>query len=280
MKITILKPYGWCFGVANAIKTIKIIKKKHPNQKIYLIGRLVHNEHLIQQIKSNNIIFLNDDSHSRIDLLKKIKNKQAVIVFSAHGSPINALSYAKTHFNFVYDLTCRYINNNVKLVKKLLSLNYKVIYFGKKHHPETNAILSLNKAIQLAEDKANIVTNNKHKYALVNQSTIPIFDIPLLNDNIKIFNTTCKVVQNRYDNVKKLKNVDLLIIIGDIHSNNSNQLINLAKLKKIPVKLIENEKNIKTTLFDKVNHLAIASGTSVEPTLVTNIIKKIKTTMK
>jgi 4-hydroxy-3-methylbut-2-enyl diphosphate reductase len=106
----------------------------------------------MDELEKMGVIILNDNDKSRLALLKTIKNPQAVIVLSAHGTPQEALSYSSTHFQKVYDLTCPFLQSNFTLIKRLITQGYHVIYYGKRHHPETQAILSLSPYIVLVED--------------------------------------------------------------------------------------------------------------------------------
>ena len=43
MVVEILKNSGYCYGVKNAIEIAFKLRKENPNQKIYVLGMLVHN---------------------------------------------------------------------------------------------------------------------------------------------------------------------------------------------------------------------------------------------
>jgi 4-hydroxy-3-methylbut-2-enyl diphosphate reductase IspH len=73
-----------------------------------------------------------------------------------------------------------------------------------------------------------------------------------------------------------LKNIDLLLIIGDAHSNNVNQLVNLAKKRKINVKLINSKKDINKSIFVGTKHVIVTSGTSTSTKEVNEIVDYIK----
>ncbi|MDR0739358.1 MAG: hypothetical protein LBF00_00510 [Mycoplasmataceae bacterium] len=286
-KIVILKPCGCCYGVRQAIKKINSICKKHQKQKIYLIGWLVHNTQIMQKIRNKHVIVLNDNNHSRISSLKEIKDHNAVIVFSAHGTPIDALKYACQRFTNVYDLTCQYVNNNLAIAQKLLKKKYKILYYGKKKHPETKAIKSLSKNIHVIESTNDISKINKQaKYAFINQTTAPTYLVKKIiklihqkNYKTKIINTTCLSTRQRYSNIENLTNIDFLLVVGDKASNNANQLLNLAKIKKINCKLIQTKNQINKKMFKRINTLAITSATSVSTTDFLKIIDKIKQKM-
>ena len=59
MVVEILKNSGYCYGVKNAIKIAFKLRKENPNQKIYVLGMLVHNEEIIKKLELENIITIN-----------------------------------------------------------------------------------------------------------------------------------------------------------------------------------------------------------------------------
>jgi 4-hydroxy-3-methylbut-2-enyl diphosphate reductase IspH len=84
----------------------------------------------------------------------------------------------------------------------------------------------------------------------------------------------------RYANIQKLRNTEMLMVIGDEHSNNVNQLVELAKNYKINTVLVNDVQKITIDLFDNINNLVITSGTSVDPKHVQAIVDKIKTIVR
>lgn len=106
----------------------------------------------MQTLQKKGILVLDDRQKTRLELLTKIKDPNAVIVFSAHGTPQEALDYANTHFKQFYDLTCPYLQDHFILIKRLIKQGYRIIYYGKKQHPETHAVLSFSSHIYLIEN--------------------------------------------------------------------------------------------------------------------------------
>jgi 4-hydroxy-3-methylbut-2-enyl diphosphate reductase len=102
-------------------------------------------------IKNKGVIILDDTKKTRLELLNKIRDPQAIIVLSAHGSSQEVIDYANTHFKQYYDLTCPYLLDNFNLIKRLIKQGHRIIYYGKRNHPETQTVLSFNPYIQLVE---------------------------------------------------------------------------------------------------------------------------------
>jgi 4-hydroxy-3-methylbut-2-enyl diphosphate reductase len=140
----------------------------------------------MRALAKKHVIVLDDQAVSRLNLLKKIPaKKNAVVVLSAHGSEKNTLSYAKNNFGYCYDLTCKYIHENIKIINELLDKKNIIIFLGKKNHPETKAILSYSPKIIYIEsikDLSKIKFGATKKYCLLNQTTMPQYAI---SDSLK-----------------------------------------------------------------------------------------------
>ena len=55
MRVDIIPPFGFCFGVKKAIEDAIKIKKENPNKRIFIYGDLVHNKHVMDYLVSENI---------------------------------------------------------------------------------------------------------------------------------------------------------------------------------------------------------------------------------
>ncbi|GHU47716.1 4-hydroxy-3-methylbut-2-enyl diphosphate reductase [Bacilli bacterium] len=272
MKLKILKPNGWCAGVQHSVNQLNKIINQHPDKQIYLFGDLVHNHAIMDDFYKSGVQVIKD--------LQLIKNKQAVVVFPAHGVPIKELAYAKANFKYVYDLTCKILLTNYRTIKKL-STRYSILYYGYKNHPESKAILSLNNRISLVSDSSKIKPNKK--YALVNQSTIPLSVVKIAFDKlilqapqIEYFPTTCRAAQLRHNVIVSLRNIDCLLVCGDEKSNNTIELVNLAQQHRISAMLISNELGAHHFQPRKNTRYAIISGTSIQPSFFKLICKILK----
>jgi 4-hydroxy-3-methylbut-2-enyl diphosphate reductase len=211
-------------------------------------------------------------------------------VLPTHGTTKEVLTYVNKYFKYVYDLTCKKLCRNFQIVNDLIKKDYQIIYYGKRNHPETNVISSIAPNIIIVENQDDIKRikfGHLKKYALINQSTFSENFTSkiklLLSQRIKhltYFNTTCPVTSFRQKHLEHLTKTELLLIIGDKSSNNANQLLSLAKEKKIKSKLISNINQIKTPLFTSIKRLTIITATSVSPLQVHQIINKIKTTKR
>ncbi|GHU33458.1 4-hydroxy-3-methylbut-2-enyl diphosphate reductase [Bacilli bacterium] len=275
MKLKILKPNGWCAGVKHSVEQLEKIITKHSPNNVYLLGDLVHNRAVMSRFKKAGVHIVND--------FKLIKHKNSVIVFPAHGTPTKQLNYARANFKHVYNLTCKILLNNYKIIKKI-SRKFVTLYYGYKDHPESKAILSLSNKPSLVSSSSKLKINKQ--YALVNQSTIPLSSVKsILNKlkfqtpHIKHIPTTCSATQQRHNVITHLHGIDCLFVCGDEKSNNTIELVKLSQRCNIPAALISNELEAQFFKPKKNLRYAIISGTSVEPSFfkaVCTILKNKK----
>ena len=57
MEIKIIEPYGFCAGVELVLDKLNKIKATHPNETIYCVGQIVHNNDVIKSLKEKGFIF-------------------------------------------------------------------------------------------------------------------------------------------------------------------------------------------------------------------------------
>ncbi len=274
MKIEVLEPKGYCAGVTNAISVALKAKIDNPQKKVYVLGNLVHNNETNSFLLEKGIITLDSDNpESTINGL----NSGDVLVFPAHGHDPKLDEVAKSKGLTVYDATCPVVKANMATILSKINDGYKVIFIGKKNHPETKAMLSLNHQVFLYDDE--LLNNNQistnDKVFVANQTTLNYASLSDIYDKIKsafrfaeIQNEVCAATRLRQEKLKSIDNdTDLIIVVGSSHSNNTKELyeIALANPYSAPVILIDNVNDLmgdnKECLQNK-NHIVISSGAS------------------
>ncbi len=274
MKIEVLEPKGYCAGVTNAISVALKAKIDNPQKKVYVLGNLVHNNETNSFLLEKGIITLDSDNpESTINGL----NSGDVLVFPAHGHDPKLDEVAKSKGLTVYDATCPVVKANMATILSKINDGYKVIFIGKKNHPETKAMLSLNSQVFLYDDE--LLNNNQistnDKVFVANQTTLNYASLSDIYDKIKsafrfaeIQNEVCAATRLRQEKLKSIdSDTDLIIVVGSSHSNNTKELyeIALANPYSAPVILIDNVNDLmgdnKECLQNK-NHIVISSGAS------------------
>ncbi|MDR1781482.1 MAG: 4-hydroxy-3-methylbut-2-enyl diphosphate reductase [Bacilli bacterium] len=278
MKVKAIVPRGYCYGVVNAINIVLQARKKYPNKKIYILGMIVHNKNIVQAMNNLNIITLDDSNISRYDLLDQIDD--GVVILSAHGSEQKVIDKAKNKNLIVIDGACKDVIKTHNVIKDYLDKGYDVIYLGKENHPEAVAALSIDiNHIHLInhEDDLEKLKIDNNKIVLTNQTTISILSASKVYQKAKelfkdiiIVDEICNATRIRQEAILNLSNeIDLVYVVGDPKSNNSNKLAQLAIKDNRVVKMIESVNDIIIDDLLQANYVGVTSGAST-PTYLTN----------
>lgn len=82
MNVIKISPRGYCYGVVDAMVLAQnaALDKSLP-RPIYILGMIVHNQHVVEAFREQNIISL--DGENRLALLEQID--EGTVIFTAHG---------------------------------------------------------------------------------------------------------------------------------------------------------------------------------------------------
>jgi len=284
MNINRVMPSGFCKGVVNAINIVKKTKEENPNEDIYILGMIVHNSFVNNQMKKLGVITLDDTNKSKEELIDEIDH--GIVIFTAHGISDQIKKKVIDKGLKYVDASCEDVLKTKNIILDYLSNGYDVIYFGKANHPEASAILSISDKIHLvtnAKDIANLNINND-KILLTSQTTMSLLDLKDLITSIKekyptvtIIDEICHATSSRQEAILNLKDADILYVVGDIKSNNTNKLVEVAKNNGIKkVFLINDYKDIKLKDLEGLNNVYVTAGASTPIELINEVIDYLK----
>lgn len=287
MEIIKVIPQGFCKGVIRAIKIAKETKQKYPNENIYILGMIVHNQYVVDALTNMGIQTIDEKGKTRLELLDKIN--EGVVILTAHGTSQEVKDKAKKKGLIVVDATCLDVTKTENAIKEHLHSGYEIFYIGKENHPEANAMLSIHPSkIHLISSKEQAKTMHiqANKLFLTNQTTMSMLEVKEWIDillqrypNLKIQEEICTATKMRQQAIYKLENrhIDAMIIVGDPHSNNTRKLEDVAKSIQIPnVYRIETVNDIEYNAFKDYQKIAITSGASTPSYLTNQVIDYLK----
>lgn len=282
MKVTRLQPQGYCGGVLKAIATAKDCKEQYPNQTITVLGNLVHNHYVKQALASIGIRTIDDSSLTRLELLDQID--EGIVIFTAHGVNEQVYQKAKNKGLKIVDASCPFVLQTQQKVKDYCQQGYEIFYIGKYRHPEAESIYLDNPHVHLIEKKKDIPTSITQPIFVTNQTTMsiqeigPIFKaITNLYPQAVIQDELCNATRIRQQAVMDIdESIELVIVVGDPTSNNTQKLAEIAHTKVDHVLCIQDVMELEDSYIKDVNHIAITSGASTPPVLTQQIIDYIE----
>ncbi len=281
MEIITVNPRGFCKGVVKAIQIAKETAKKYPDQKITILGELVHNRFVVEAMKDHRVETVESKGKSRMDLLDQVN--EGVVIFSAHGISSNVVQKAQAKGLITVDASCEDVISTQNLIQTYLDEVYHILYIGQENHPEAEAICDMdhqNITFIKDLDAINRLSIDHPRIFVTNQTTMSILDIKVLLDAIQekyphaiISDEICSATRMRQEAILKLENIDALIVIGDPKSNNTRMLAKIGSNKGIPlVYQIETYRDLFDLPFATFNRLAITAGASTPSYLVNQVI--------
>lgn len=279
MEIKRVVPSGYCKGVVNAINIVKKTKEEYPNENIYILGMIVHNSYVSKQMEDLGVITLEDPNLSKEELLDTIE--KGVVIFTAHGISDKIKQKALDKGLICVDASCVDVLKNKDLIKSYLDKGYDVVYFGKKKHPEAEAILSLSSNIHLVSnisDIDNLNISNDNLF-ITNQTTMSYLEVEDMLKLIKnkyptciIQKEICNATSSRQLAITNIKDGDVLYVVGDVKSNNTNKLKEIGSKYFKKVFLISNYKEINKKDLVNENKIYVTAGASTPPILIDEVI--------
>ena len=283
LKILLAAPRGFCAGVDRAIEIVKKSIKKY-GAPIYVRHEIVHNKHVVDNLKKIGAIFVNE--------LDEIKDKTRPVIFSAHGVPKSVPKKAKEYKMEYIDATCPLVSKVHKEAENLEKNNYHILLIGHQNHPEvigTMGQLPLGSIdlIETINDANNFKKKDDKKIAYVTQTTLSVDDTKKIVETLKIKfpeikepikKDICYATTNRQSAVKKIaKNCEMFFVIGSRNSSNSQRLVEVARQSGCSVsELIHSESKLPLEKIINCKTIGISSGASAPEVLVENFINKIK----
>lgn len=283
MEIISVTPRGYCQGVVRAIQTARKTVEDNPGVKVTMLGMIVHNRHVVEECSRLGIQCVEDPGKSRLELLDDVDS--GIVIFTAHGVSDAVREKAKERGLQIVDATCPDVEATHELVKKHCE-HGDVLYIGKKNHPEAEGVLGLSSRVHLISCKEDIghLPKDLSDILITNQTTLSMLDARELIQacldafpDAKASPEICHATTIRQEAVQKLKNVDVLIVVGDPHSNNSNQLKQIGLASGIKdAYLIEDAAQLREDMIKGKDRVAVTSGSSTPTGLTNQVISILK----
>ncbi|MBK3493308.1 4-hydroxy-3-methylbut-2-enyl diphosphate reductase [Viridibacillus sp. YIM B01967] len=281
MQVTKITPRGYCYGVVDAMVIARnaALDKTLP-RPIYILGMIVHNKHVTDAFEQDGIITL--DGANRKDILDKVD--KGTVIFTAHGVSPEIREVARQKGLVSIDATCPDVTVTHDLIAEKSQEGYDIIYIGKKGHPEPEGAIGVAPdhvhLVQSLEDIDHLVLN-REKLLVTNQTTMSQWDVAHLMKrleekfpNIEVHKEICLATQVRQEAVAKQAGAtDLLIVVGDPKSNNSNRLTQVSEeIAHTKSFRIADLSELKLEWLEGVDTVGVTAGASTPTPIVKEVI--------
>jgi 4-hydroxy-3-methylbut-2-enyl diphosphate reductase len=226
-----------------------------------------------------------ENTASRLDLLDRVN--EGTVIFTAHGVSPQVKEKARAKGLNCVDTTCPDVDKTHVLIRKLVSAGYEILYIGRKGHPEPEGAIGEAPdhvhLIQDAEDLDRVQLSQTDKVAVTTQTTLSRWDTEELVERIRqrypsveVHTEICQATQLRQEAaVRQSAEADVVFIVGDTHSSNSNRLVDVVRNQagKKAVFLIDGVADIRPEMLDGATVAAVTAGSSTPSDITREVIR-------
>lgn len=277
MEVIKISPRGYCYGVVDAMVLARqAAQNLDLPRPIYILGMIVHNSHVTNSFEDEGIITL--DGPNRMEILNQVDS--GTVIFTAHGVSPEVRKLARDKGLTTVDATCPDVTKTHDLIREKVAEGYEVIYIGKKGHPEPEGAIGIAPDHVHLIEKEDEVANlriSASRIIITNQTTMSQWDIKAIMKKLlelypsaEVHNEICLATQVRQEAVaEQAGQADLVIVVGDPRSNNSNRLAQVSEeIANVKAYRIADITELKREWLEGISKVAVTSGAST-PTPIT-----------
>lgn len=137
--LILAQQFGFCYGVERAIDLAYASRRVFPDSNIFLIGEIIHNPEVNEQLVMMNIVSL---PWTKMDEQYDKLNENDVVIVPAFGAPIHFMEKLEEKGVHIVDTTCGDVMKVWRRVKSYAKDGITSVIHGKASHEETRATAS------------------------------------------------------------------------------------------------------------------------------------------
>ena len=294
MAINVARTAGFCFGVKRAVDTAHSLMSAEPGRRIFTLGKLIHNSHVVSQLEAGGVTVLAEE-----DLFSTVASaapeSPVTILIRAHGTlrenmeRLEAMAAENPHLTVV-DCTCPFVKKIHRIVEEHAAHDTTLVVSGDPTHPEVKGIVSYARgktvvipSVDSADFPELLCKINKNDCIFVSQTTQKFAEWNKCQlffknycTNPIFFDTICSATANRQNEADQLsRKTDLMVIIGGRDSSNTKALCTVAKKNLANSIHIEDASELDPEQIRAAHNIGITAGASTPG----DIIEEVKKSM-
>ena len=278
-KLLLSKPRGFCAGVERAIDTVEQALELW-GPPIYVKHEIVHNKLVVDQLRDKGAIFIEDVNDVP---------EGARLIYSAHGVSPAVRESAQARNLIEIDATCGLVTRVHSAVKRYAAQGYQIILIGHRNHVEVIGTAGeapeVTTIVESVEDVKKLRFLEDERLFYITQTTLSLDDVKGITEALVArypqietlpSSSICYATTNRQMALKAITDqTDLVLVVGDPQSSNSNRLREVAANRGVPAYLIFNEKEISQKWLDGADVIGLTAGASTPEEVVQRCIERL-----
>lgn len=280
MKLLLSKPRGFCAGVERAIDTVKRALELW-GAPIYVKHEIVHNRHVVEDLKQRGAIFIED--------LNEVP-QGARLIYSAHGVSPAVRQLAQARGLIEIDATCGLVTKVHSAVKRYAQKGYHIVLIGHRAHVEiigtAGEAPDVTTVVESVEEVEHLTLAQDQKLFYATQTTLSLDDVQAIVQALIIkyphietlpSSSICYATTNRQMALRAITDeADLILVVGDPRSSNSNRLREVAEVRGVPAYLINDADEILPEWLVGIEVIGLTAGASTPEDVVQRCIQRLR----
>ncbi len=280
MRLLLSKPRGFCAGVVRAIEIVERALELY-GAPIYVKHEIVHNRHVVNDLRKKGAIFIEDLEDVPIG---------SRLIYSAHGVSPAVREHAKQRELIEIDATCGLVTKVHSAAKRYAEKGYMIVLIGHRHHVEiigtAGEAPEVTTIVESVDDVKRLTFSLEQKIFYLTQTTLSLDDVKdVANALIAKYphietlpsSSICYATTNRQMALREITDeADLVLVVGDPQSSNSNRLQEVAQLRGIKAYLINGENEINPEWVQGVKTIGMTAGASTPEAIVQSCIERLR----
>lgn len=279
MKLLLSKPRGFCAGVERAIETVERALQLW-GAPIYVKHEIVHNRHVVDKLKEKGAIFIENLEDVPVG---------SRLIYSAHGVSPAVREQAKTRQLIEIDATCGLVTRVHSAVKRFAAQGYQILLVGHRNHVEiigtAGEAPDVTTVVESPEEVADLNFSQDEKLFYITQTTLSLDDVKEITDALRAkyphietlpSSSICYATTNRQMALCEITDMtDLVLVIGDPQSSNSNRLREVAFRRGVESYLVNDVNEIQEKWVRGKEIIGLTAGASTPEEVVQKCIQRL-----
>ena len=279
MEVLLAKTAGFCFGVKRAVDTVYKQLDMAGDKRIYTYGPIIHNEEVIKDLESRGVNVIRSEE----DL---VQAKGGIVIIRSHGVPKRICDRLEAlGINYV-DATCPFVKKIHKIASDAKEAGKHLVIIGNGQHPEVLGILGWAgedaRVISSREEALAFKSPKDRQICIVAQTTYNYNKFKELVEivserayDIIVHNTICSATKERQEEALSIaERVDAMIVVGDIHSSNTQKLYEICRNACSNTYYIQTLGDLDMNQLGSVETVGITAGASTPNNIIEEVHKQ------
>jgi len=280
MRVMEAEAMGMCFGVRDALETMRGIERP---AEVTVFGQLVHNPPVMEEMARRGFRQVEEAERRAAD---SVTTPQVLI--TAHGVSDRERAVLAAGGREIIDTTCPLVRKAHRAALALAAAGFFVIVIGKKGHVEVRGLTGDLPAdgFAVVETQMGVRCYGAERLGVVAQTTTVesmareiVARVWELNPDaeVRFVNTICQPTRDRQAALERLlEQVDVLVVVGGRHSNNTRELVARARQAGVRAVHVEGAGELMPEMFGPDDLVGLTAGTSTLPETIAGVKMRLE----